>query len=235
MNHSRRQVDKHKPFFSESLASSPTLVDAIELDSLPHSPSLSTHPLSGAGPSSRKVGSTTFDSEARGSITHVQPSTDSHRRHDWGFLRRVSNQYKDDETASSWPPTAQHRELEADEFHLALTGYTQVFHRVLSPCDNFFAMIATMGLATSIPAILFLVSIYVGGPKAALVNWMLVGLTSIILALCLGEICATMPTSAGLYFFSYKLGGKDNGPFLGWITGRCYIMVLFYYCMANVA
>jgi amino acid transporter len=78
-----------------------------------------------------------------------------------------------------------------------MTGYDQVFHRFFTKWDNLFAMLATMGLATSVPAIIFTVIIYAGGPGAALMNWIVIGLFSIVLTLCLGEIAASMPTSAG--------------------------------------
>jgi hypothetical protein len=92
------------------------------------------------------------------------------------------------------------RELGADDYHLAITGYETVFRRYFTRWDNLFAMLATMGLATSLPAIMFLVSMYAGGPIAALINWIMIGSFSIVLVLCLGEIAASMPTSAGMCF-----------------------------------
>lgn len=92
------------------------------------------------------------------------------------------------------------KELGPDDYHLAMTGYDQVFHRFFTKWDNLFAMLATMGLATSVPAIIFTVIIYAGGPGAALMNWIVIGLFSIVLTLCLGEIAASTPTSAGMQY-----------------------------------
>ena len=88
-------------------------------------------------------------------------------------------------------------ELGADDYHLAITGYEPILRRFLTPWDSLFVVLATMGLATSIPAIIFLVSMYAGGPVTALTNWIVIGMFSIVLVLCLGEIAASMPTSAG--------------------------------------
>lgn len=57
-----------------------------------------------------------------------------------------------------------------------------------------------------------------GGPAGAWANWIIVGGTSILIAYCLAEICSTMPTAGGIYFWSGKLGGPKYGPFLAWIT-----------------
>lgn len=213
------KYDEGGPSCSDSISSSPTLADSIQLPSLSDNPPPYELPLSGARSSSRVPGLDVVDTGPYERDEPAYRSTGSSKKPERRCWRKLRSHQHDDVMLPQPLPTAQSREVEADEYHLALTGYSQVFLRTLSPIDSFFAMIATASLATSLPAILFLISIYAGGPKAALINWIVVGLMSIVLTLCLGEIAATMPTSAGLYSFSYRLGGEENGPFLAWITG----------------
>lgn len=137
------------------------------------------------------------------SSTDAQTNTkDSNQTTNKGWRRRLLPKWRtsssnDIEKGRRQSRPALPREMDQDELFLAMTGYNQVFDRILRPMDNFFAMLSTMGLTTAMPAILSLVSIFVGGPKAALVNWIVVGFFSVLLTLCLGEIAASMPTSAG--------------------------------------
>jgi len=46
----------------------------------------------------------------------------------------------------------------------------------------------------------------------------MVGGLSFIVSLVLAEIAAAFPTAGGIYFWSYRLGGEEWGPFLAWMT-----------------
>lgn len=89
----------------------------------------------------------------------------------------------------------------------------------------------SMNFISGIP-VLFGWIMYTGGPQSAFVNWTMVGGLSSIVSLSMAEIAAAMPTSGGIYFWSYRLGGEKWGPFLSWMTAcksgqkDCSIIVL---------
>lgn len=59
---------------------------------------------------------------------------------------------------------------------------------------------------------------YTGGPQAAFVNWTIVGGLAFCVSLVLAEIAAAFPTTGGIYYWSYRLGGRKWGPLLSWLT-----------------
>ncbi|KAK0919999.1 hypothetical protein LTR91_005298 [Friedmanniomyces endolithicus] len=59
---------------------------------------------------------------------------------------------------------------------------------------------------------------YTGGPTPAFANWTMVGGLSTIVSLSMAEIAAAMPVAGGIYYWSYRLGGDEWGPFLSWMT-----------------
>jgi hypothetical protein len=199
MSRSRRTTKEDGPFFSETLTSSPTLADSSQYCSVPSSPAKDSWPLHRAGSSShaRPESSDTVQHESDSRDPDSKSLIDAHREGRRRFRPQSKGPQEDAEAAGG--QRLLPREMDPDAYFLAMTGYNQVLERILRPSDNFFAMLATMSLATSMPAILFLISIYIGGPKAALANWLLAGAFSMVLALCLGEIAVSMPTSAGMY------------------------------------
>ena len=74
-----------------------------------------------------------------------------------------------------------------------------------------------MNFISGIP-VLFGWVMYTGGPKAAFANWTMVGGFSCIVSLVMAELGAALPTTGGIYFWSYRLGGEKYGPFLSWMT-----------------
>lgn len=74
-----------------------------------------------------------------------------------------------------------------------------------------------MNFVSGIP-VLFGWVMYTGGPKAAFANWTMVGGFSCIVSLVMAELGAALPTTGGIYFWSYRLGGEKYGPFLSWMT-----------------
>ncbi|MFD7713584.1 amino acid permease [Streptomyces sp. NPDC059786] len=54
-----------------------------------------------------------------------------------------------------------------------------------------------------------------GGPAVMVWGWAVIGLTTLILGLCLAEVTSAYPTSGALYFMAHKLGG----PRWAWVTG----------------
>lgn len=50
-------------------------------------------------------------------------------------------------------------------------------------------------------------------------SWIGVGSFTLVLVSCLAEICCTFPTMGALYYWAYRLGGDDYGPFCSWMAG----------------
>ncbi|KIV86958.1 hypothetical protein PV11_02532 [Exophiala sideris] len=107
--------------------------------------------------------------------------------------------------------------LTHDEYHLATLGYKQEFIRSLGFFESWAATFTSMNFISGIP-VLFGWVMYTGGPKAAFANWTMVGGLSCIVSLVMAELGAALPTTGGIYFWSYRLGGEKYGPFLSWMT-----------------
>lgn len=57
------------------------------------------------------------------------------------------------------------------------------------------------------------------GPAAMLWSWIVVGVVTLLLVSSLGEICCAYPTMGALYYWAYRLGGDEWGPFSSWMAG----------------
>ncbi|KIW91483.1 uncharacterized protein Z519_07449 [Cladophialophora bantiana CBS 173.52] len=107
--------------------------------------------------------------------------------------------------------------LTHDEYHLATLGYKQEFIRSLGFFESWSSTFTSMNFISGIP-VLFGWVMYTGGPQAAFANWTMVGGLSCIVSLVMAELAASLPTTGGIYFWSYRLGGEKYGPFLSWMT-----------------
>lgn len=58
-----------------------------------------------------------------------------------------------------------------------------------------------------------------GGPATMIWGLVLVAALTLTLALSLGEICSLYPTSAGAYYWTYRLSPPSSRVLLSWITG----------------
>ena len=101
-----------------------------------------------------------------------------------------------------------------DEQSLHRLGYAQELFRAMGGFRNFaisFTIISILaGCLTS-----YTIAFEHGGPVAVTWGWLLVGLMSTLIALCMAEIASAYPTAGGLYYWASKLGG----PGWGWATG----------------
>jgi amino acid transporter len=50
-------------------------------------------------------------------------------------------------------------------------------------------------------------------------SWIVIGCFTIVLVSSLGEICCAYPTMGALYYWAYRLGGDEWGPFASWMAG----------------
>jgi amino acid transporter len=54
--------------------------------------------------------------------------------------------------------------------------------------------------------------------QQAFSNWTMVGGLSLIVSFSMAEIAAALPTTGGIYLWSYRLGGERHGKILSWLT-----------------
>lgn len=50
-------------------------------------------------------------------------------------------------------------------------------------------------------------------------SWVVIGSFSLIIVSSLAEICGAYPTMGALYYWAYRLGGPEWGPFASWMSG----------------
>ena len=55
-------------------------------------------------------------------------------------------------------------------------------------------------------------------------SWIVIGFVTLILVTSLAEICCAYPTMGALYYWAYRLGGDEWGPFASWMAGWCNLL-----------
>ena len=55
-------------------------------------------------------------------------------------------------------------------------------------------------------------------------SWVVIGVMTLLLVSSLGEISCAFPTMGALYYWSYRLGGVQWGPFCSWTAGWCNLV-----------
>ncbi|KAK9817612.1 hypothetical protein WJX74_002698 [Apatococcus lobatus] len=97
-------------------------------------------------------------------------------------------------------------------------GYLQQLPRVLSWQQNAAICISLVSATTGISG-LFGIGLAYGGPGSLVWGWLLVSVFTFFTALSMSEICSSLPTAGGIYYWSYMLSGR-HGPFAGWFTAH---------------
>ncbi|KAJ7769666.1 amino acid transporter [Mycena maculata] len=93
-----------------------------------------------------------------------------------------------------------------------MTRSRGLFHILFSTSAVIFA--SPYGLAAPIAT-----SLVAGGPATIIWGWVAVSFLTLPLACSLGEICAKYPTSAGAYYWCFRLASPQNRLLLSWING----------------
>src|ERR1700677_5292579 len=106
---------------------------------------------------------------------------------------------------------------DADTARLHALGYAQELRRRMSGFSNF-AVSFTIICVLSGCLTLFGYGMETGGPATMVWGWLGVGIMTLVFALGMAEICSSMPTAGGLYYWSAKLA-KSEGPAWSWFTG----------------
>ncbi|KAF5376884.1 hypothetical protein D9615_007229 [Tricholomella constricta] len=107
---------------------------------------------------------------------------------------------------------------QADDLKLAELGYKSQFKREFSLMETASFAFSIMALVASISATLEF-GLVSGGHVGLVFGWLIPCIFVMFVALSMAELASSMPTSAGLYFFSAKLAPSKYAPLASWITG----------------
>lgn len=107
---------------------------------------------------------------------------------------------------------------DADAALLATLGYKQEFKRDFSRFEVFGIAFSIMGVLPSIATTL-IYAIPSGGPIAMVWGWLVTCCFIALSGLALGDLASSMPTSGGLYFWTYQMSPKRSRLLLCWLVG----------------
>ncbi|KAF8920180.1 amino acid/polyamine transporter I [Mucidula mucida] len=106
----------------------------------------------------------------------------------------------------------------ADDVRLAELGYKSEFKREFSLFETVAFSFSIMGVIASVSSTLEF-GLVSGGHVGMVFGWLIPSIFVMTIALSMAELASSMPTSAGLYYFSAKLAPKKYAPLASWITG----------------
>lgn len=130
---------------------------------------------------------------------------------------------KNDETETQVTAIEQDRSdsfslIRADNAKLAELGYKAEFRREFSLLETVAFAFSIMGVIASVTSTLSF-GLINGGHVGMVFGWLIPSLFVMFVALSMAEMASSMPTSAGLYYFSAKLAPPKYAPLASWITG----------------
>ncbi|OSX59611.1 hypothetical protein POSPLADRAFT_1059803 [Postia placenta MAD-698-R-SB12] len=122
----------------------------------------------------------------------------------------------DDHTQHHHPELSHLRH--ADDALLAKLGYKAEFKREFSLIETVAFAFSIMGVIASVSST-FSFPLASGGHVGMVFGWLIPSLFVMTVAASMAELASSMPTSAGLYYFSAKLAPPKYAPLASWITG----------------
>ncbi|KAI7819136.1 amino acid permease-domain-containing protein [Gamsiella multidivaricata] len=105
-----------------------------------------------------------------------------------------------------------------DDYNLISLGYKPVMSRSLSPLTLIGITLTASNVLCGVTA-LYALPLTNGGPAWAIWSYLIVGIMSCIVSLCLAELAAAYPTVAGVHHWVYRLASSHQRRFLTWMTG----------------
>ncbi|KAJ7643302.1 amino acid/polyamine transporter I [Mycena polygramma] len=105
-----------------------------------------------------------------------------------------------------------------DNAKLAELGYKSEFKREFSLLETCAFSFSIMGIVASVSSTLSF-GLVNGGHVGLVWGWAIPGIFVALVALSMAELASSMPTSAGLYYFSAKMAPERHAPLASWITG----------------
>ncbi|KAI0782545.1 amino acid transporter [Abortiporus biennis] len=107
---------------------------------------------------------------------------------------------------------------DADNQLLAELGYKAEFRREFSTIETVAFAFSIMGVVASVSST-FSFPLVSGGHVGMIFGWLIPCLFVMPIAASMAELASSMPTSAGLYYFSAKLAPPKYSAIASWITG----------------
>lgn len=111
--------------------------------------------------------------------------------------------------------------LTKDDAALEGLGYRPELKRNFSSLETFGVAFSIMGVVPSIASTIFYNLPY-GGPVGMIWGWLLSSILIMFIGLAMADLASSMPTSGGLYYWTYKLAPRKYAPFLSWLVGCEY-------------
>ncbi|TFK34012.1 amino acid transporter [Crucibulum laeve] len=108
--------------------------------------------------------------------------------------------------------------IRLDDAKLAQLGYKSEFRREFSLVETVAFAFSIMGVVASVSSTLAF-GLVNGGHVGMVFGWLIPSFFVMFVALSMAELASSMPTSAGLYYFSAKLAPPKYAPLASWITG----------------
>ena len=136
-----------------------------------------------------------------------------------GLLNGGDSQYGTHDGGRIKPTT--HEIEDEDERRLNKLGYLQELKRIFGAYTNFCLTASMVSILLGIIP-LYPFGLTTGGPPVMFWSWLIIGSVSSIMVLSLAEIASAYPTMGALYYWAYRMGGKDKGswgPFASWMAG----------------
>ncbi|KDQ51768.1 hypothetical protein JAAARDRAFT_62297 [Jaapia argillacea MUCL 33604] len=106
----------------------------------------------------------------------------------------------------------------ADDAKLAELGYKAEFKREFSLIETVAFAFSIMGVVASVSST-FSFPLVSGGHVGMVFGWLIPCLFVLTVAASMAELTSSMPTSAGLYYFSAKLAPPRWSALASWVTG----------------
>ncbi|MCX6382364.1 MAG: amino acid permease, partial [Armatimonadetes bacterium] len=111
------------------------------------------------------------------------------------------------------PKLSREEMIQQDVADLKSLGYTQQLFREMGGGSNFAISFSIISILTG-AVLLYGTGLKFAGPVINSVGWPLVSLFTLLVAASMAEIASAYPTAGGLYFWSFRLGGKG----FAWVT-----------------
>lgn len=108
--------------------------------------------------------------------------------------------------------------VRADNAKLAELGYRSEFRREFSRLETVAFAFSIMGVIASVTST-YSFGLINGGHVGLVFGWLIPCCFVAFVALSMAEMASSMPTSAGLYYFSAKMAPPKYAPLASWITG----------------
>jgi amino acid transporter len=116
-------------------------------------------------------------------------------------------------------PAVENRQQIADDDarDLAHLGYAQQLFRQMGGFSNFAVSFSIISILTG-AVLLFGYGLRFAGPVANSIGWPLVSVFTLAVAASMAEIASAYPTAGGLYFWAFRLGGRQWAWATAWLN-----------------